>query len=57
MTTKEITIGTKLDLNVNGKVRTYEVKFIENGMYKIFNKFVVSILVDLDFINENLVKN
>jgi len=54
MTTQNITIGTKLNLNVNGKVRQYEVKDIENGMYKIFNKFVISIFVDLDFINANL---
>jgi len=54
MTTQNIIIGTKLNLNVNGKVRQYEVKSIENGIYKIFNKFVVSIFVDLDFINANL---
>jgi hypothetical protein len=55
MKTTEITIGTKLNLNVNGKERVYEVKDIENGTYKIFNKFVVSMYVDLDFINNNLI--
>jgi hypothetical protein len=55
MTAKDIIIGSKLILNVNGKERLYEVKSIENGMYKIFNKFVVSSFVDLDFINNNLI--
>ena len=50
-----ITVGAKLNLNINGKVRTYEVKLIENGMYKIFNKFVISSFVDLEFIKNNIV--
>lgn len=54
MKTEEITIGTKLKLNVEGKVREYKITVIDNGMFKIFNKFVISRFVTLDYINANL---
>ena len=46
--------GTKLDLNINGKVKTYEVKWIENGFYSIYNKYEVTKKVSLDFILNNI---
>ena len=56
MRIKAIKIGDKIDLTVNCVTRNYQIKEIENGMYKIFNKFVISIFVDIDFINKNIVK-
>ena len=49
-----ITKGTKLELNLGGTTRTYEVKWIENGIYTLFNKYTCSLHVDFDFILEHL---
>jgi hypothetical protein len=50
----EITIGTKLKLSDNkGKVREYIVKEIDNNKFKLFNKFVVSFWVDMDYIEKH----
>jgi len=50
----KINVGDVLTLTVNGKERNYKVTQIENGQYKLFNKFVVSFFVDIDFINQHL---
>jgi len=52
---KTIIRGTKLKLNIDGVIRVYEVRFIENNNYTIFNKYVTSSTYTLDFILENLV--
>jgi hypothetical protein len=49
-----ITKGTKLELTLGGTTRTYEVKWIENGIYTLFNKYTFSLHVDFDFILEHL---
>ena len=51
----EITTGMKLNLNVNGKARIYEVKLIKDGKYKLTNKFFVGFFVGIDFINAHLI--
>jgi hypothetical protein len=60
MKANEIKIGTilklKIDNEVRNEVRDYKVTVIFDNQYKIFNKFVTSTFVDLDFINSKLVK-
>lgn len=55
-TTREIKIGTKLNLNLGGKITNYEVRLIVGSEYKIFNKYTSSQWVTLEFINSNLVQ-
>ena len=52
---ENITKGTKLKLNINGVTRVYEVRFVENGLYSLFNKFVITAKFDINFIKEHLV--
>jgi len=47
--------GTKLKLNIDGVIRIYEVRWIEDNNYTIFNKYVTSSTYSLDFILKNLV--
>ena len=47
--------GTKLKLNIEGVIRIYEVRWIEDNNYTIFNKYVTSSTYTLDFILQNLV--
>lgn len=51
---KTITKGTKLELNIGATTRIYEVKWIENGIYTLYNKYIFSLHVDLNFILEHL---
>ena len=53
MTASQINVGDKVVLTINGKEREYKVTQIENGQYKLFNKFVISFFVDIDFINKH----
>jgi hypothetical protein len=55
MKAEDIKIGMKLELMSNGKPLVFEVKDIENGTYKIFNKFRVSWYAPLEYINQNLI--
>ena len=51
----QINVGDKLVLTIKGTERTYKVTEIANdGQYKLFNKFVVSFFVDIDFINKHI---
>ena len=54
MTASQINVGDKVVLTINGKEREYKVTQIENGQYKLFNKFVISFFVDIDFINKHI---
>lgn len=54
MTASQINVGDKVVLTINGKEREYKVTQIENGQYKLFNKFVLSFFVDIDFINKHI---
>jgi hypothetical protein len=51
----EITIGTKLRLSDNKGNFEYIVKDIDNNKFKLFNKFVVSFWVDLEYIKKHKV--
>ena len=55
MTASQINVGDKVVLTINGKEREYKVTQIENGQYKLFNKFVISFFVDIDFINKHII--
>ena len=55
MKAEDIKVGMKLELMSEGKALIFEVKFIENGTYKIFNKFRTSWYAPLDYINANLI--
>lgn len=50
-------IGSKITLSINGKERTYEVRAIGNGEYKLFNKSVLSFFATAEFIENHLVTN
>ncbi len=55
MNAQDIKVGMKLELMSDGKALIFEVKSIENGTYKIFNKFRISWFASLEYINENLI--
>jgi len=49
---ENLTRYSKVNLTINGITRTFE--WIENGLYTIFNKFVNSQQVDLNYIIKHL---
>ena len=51
---ENLTRNSKVNLTINGITRTFEIKWIENGLYTIFNKFVNSQQVDLNYIIKHL---
>jgi hypothetical protein len=53
--TKEINIGTKLNLNLNGKERLFKVTEVRGDEYRLFNKFVISFWCTEEEILKNLV--
>jgi hypothetical protein len=53
-TMENLTRYSKVNLTINGITRTFEIKWIENGLYTIFNKFVNSQKVDLNYIIKHL---
>jgi hypothetical protein len=53
---KNLKVGDKIKLNENNIIRIYEVKEIENGKFKLFNKFKVSFFADSEYIANNLIK-
>ena len=55
--TTHMMIQHLLELNIEGTIRTYEVKWIENGIYTLFNKYICSLHVDFNFILEHLTNN
>lgn len=54
-TKREFKKGDKITLEQNGAYRTFEIKWIENGIYTLHNKFQVSIQVDKEYITKNLI--
>lgn len=55
MKAEQIKVGMKIELMSEGKSLIFEVKDIENGTFKIFNKFRTSWYAPLDYINKHFV--
>ena len=51
---KTLELGQRITLNQKGKTFDFIVKDIENGTYKLFNKFFLSRFWTLEEINSNL---